>query len=641
MLLHLPALSPLLFRSSTRYQLPFAFVLLLLVSTGSVSAQSIDSLKQRWRNSCSPEQKIELSLTIATYFIKSNHDSSLYYATVAENLCERIADVNVTAQVRIRKASILLYQGQYEAAQALVIKNLEEPALDSTNLGQTHLTLGNALNYQQNFSDGIAQYLRALAIFEATQDTIDAGKILANIGNVYVRHENFEKAIHYSQRALEYAGTDTLLRLHVLLNLSDAYVGEEAIDKAIVAAHRAEVLAGQVEAPLYLGMVYASLCELYLRQGNLDTAIQYGQQGLAFKEQFHENADLLLNNLGSAWLQRGDYQRAIAYFSKISSTLEDDEKARVLHNFMKAYRGQGDTKQALSYALRYADLKDSIHAKFQQEQVVELTEKYESEKKQQQIDLLNARDELNRSKLRQERLFTGGISIFLLLSVAVGFFWLRGQKTKQALLTATIQHRLLQTQLNPHFLFHALHSIQGFICRNQQQASTLYLSSFSKLMRAILESSDQDFITVAEDAQALSDYLHLQQLNRPEHTYRYQVAIADTLDDQVVVLPPMFTQPFVENALLHGVAELSCGEVNVHYTHDAYALRVTIRDNGPGHEGGARSANGLHRSMSTEILRERITNLKKVHQYHCAIEVNRSPPGTRVVLTFPLRHKEL
>ena len=614
---------------------------LLLLPASLVEAQDMDSLRNQLRNSQSVEERIERLLDITAAFASLDHDSALHYATVAERLSQRTTNTYLRDKARLRKSRILMNRGQYEEARTLMMENLNKASIDSTILGLTYRNLGDALTLQQNFEEAITEYLRALSVFEATRDIDNVGDILRKIGSVHGSLNNLRQAVFYLRRALKYAATNKQLRIRVRSGLANVYFARHQTERAITTAHQAEALAVELGDTEYLRTIYSNLCVFYLKQGDYPLATKYGQQGLALSEESHHNTNALLNNLGYAWLQRGDYPRAIAHFSRISSEVEGDLKADVLHSFMEAYRRQGNLDQALSYAIRYANLRDSIHAQAQQERVAELTEQYESEKKQQQIDLLSAQSELNRSKLRQQRMFTGGFGALLLLSGVVGLLWFRGQKTKQALLTASIQHRLLRTQLNPHFLFHALHSIQGFIGRNQQQESASYLSSFSKLMRSILESSDQDFITVAEDAQALSDYLHLQQLNTSDATYRYRVVVDDTLDDEVTVLPPMFTQPFVENALLHGIAGRSCGEVSVHYTHDAHSLRVTIRDNGTGDQKSTRNTNLLHRSMSTEILNERVANLKKVHQYPCTIAVHHPEPGTQVILTFPLRYKRL
>jgi len=153
--------------------------------------------------------------------------------------------------------------------------------------------------------------------------------------------------------------------------------------------------------------------------------------------------------------------------------------------------------------------------------------------------------------------------------------------TKQSLKTAQIQHKLLQTQLNPHFLFHALNSIQSFVFQNKKDESAGYLGSFSKLMRSILESSDQDFINVEEDAQALEAYLKLQKLN-DINSFEYEIHIADDIQDSMMIIPPMFTQPYVENAILHGLKGVENGIVKVEYQQVQNDLQISITDNGIG-----------------------------------------------------------
>ena len=616
-------------------------IALLFWLASPTSAQRLDSFKTQLSTRPTVEQRVRLLLSRADFLAKSDQDSALHYATRAERLSRQTNDANLVAQVRLSQASIYLDQGRYEEAQKLLMLNLDYPSLDSTQLGLTHMRLGSALNYQLNYDDGITEYLRALSIFDATQDTVNAGRVLTSIGSVHAKLGNLKQAIGYLQRALAYAQGDQMLTVQVLSNLAGAYYEGNNVDQAIATAHQAEVLLKKLDAPVYMVILYSNLCYFYMKQGNFERAIHYGQRGLDANHGVDQNTDLLLNNIGSAWLQRKKPRRAISYFTRISSSIEDDLRAVVLHNFMEAYQQLDDADKALSYATQYADLKDSIHTKAHQATVADLTEKYESEKKQQQIDLLRTQNELNQTKLQQQRLFTGGLSVFLLFSVAFGFLWLKNQRTRQSLLTARIRHQLLQTQLNPHFLFHALNSIQRFICHSRKEESVQYLSSFSKLMRSILESSDQDFVTVAEDAQALSDYLHLQQLNALDQAYRYQITVDEQIDEQLTVLPPMFTQPFVENALVHGIGETARGRVSVHYRQDTDTLRITIQDNGSGYDARRKGTNSLYRSMSTDILNERIANLKKVHRYYCDVKVDAAQPGTRVSLVFPLRYRTL
>ena len=210
---------------------------------------------------------------------------------------------------------------------------------------------------------------------------------------------------------------------------------------------------------------------------------------------------------------------------------------------------------------------------------------------------------------------------------------LKNQKTKQSLKQAALQHKLLQTQLNPHFLFHSLNSIQSFIHQNKKEESSSYLVSYSKLMRSILESSDQDFISVEDDLNAIKDYVKLQRLNLPEN-----VQINIECEDELTTykIPPMFVQPYVENALIHGINEIENGKVSVFYKKEASKIQVIITDNGKGLIS-KKSNNELHRSMSSDIIDQRIQNLKQIHNYHINIINQSSKNGTRITLEFPKR----
>ena len=140
------------------------------------------------------------------------------------------------------------------------------------------MQLGSALNYQLNYHDGIAKCLRALSIFEATRDTINAAKVLTSIGSVHAKLSNLERATHYLRRALRYATHDKMLTVQVLSNLAGAYYEGKDVDQAIATAHRAKALLEKLEAPVYMEIIYSNLCYFYMSQGHFEKAIYYGQK---------------------------------------------------------------------------------------------------------------------------------------------------------------------------------------------------------------------------------------------------------------------------------------------------------------------------------------------------------------------------
>ena len=222
------------------------------------------------------------------------------------------------------------------------------------------------------------------------------------------------------------------------------------------------------------------------------------------------------------------------------------------------------------------------------------------------------------------------------------FFAYKNHKIKQNLQFSELTQKLLLMQLNPHFLFNALNGIQYFIKKNDTKKSTRYITNFSGLMRNILENSVEKFISINEDHDTISDFLALQQLVH-NNSFEYQVEIDESLDASNTTIPPMFTQPFVENAIIHGVSGVSEGKIKVNYRLEDDRIRVDIIDNGKGIYSEKKNANSLHKSMGTSITKQRMENLLKAEKYPVELEITsqhngKDGQGTKIVLTFPLKY---
>ena len=601
--------------------------------------QQKNELKSLIASDAIPEDKIEHLLQLSTLYRGSHIDSSMYFTMQAQKFADDLHNDSINSRLRAHKAAILIIQQQFMDAEKLLLQNVDYTAIDSLTYGETILNLGSISYYKQDLEQAVGHYLEASKIFERYDDTVRLGKVYSNIGGIQAQLKNPEKAIFYLKKALSYSIDNELLRIQVLANLSGAYNENGSMDKAIAAALETEKLAIANNAIVFLGLIYSNLCNIYLENKEYNPSIKYGLEGLKYKRQLHQNTDIVLNNLGYAHLQLGNSDKALYYFKQVPLSANGELRSLLYNNLRKTHENIGNYKEALRYAKDYNALQDSLHSLSQRQNVEELIEKYESEKKQQQIDLLNTKDELNRTQLKEQRNFIWGLAIFSFLVIALGFLLYRNQRTTLSLQKAKIQHRLLQTQLNPHFLFHALSSIQGFIYQNKKEESASYLSSFSKLMRSILNSSDQEFIPVTEDINALTDYLHLQKLH-VDTSFEKKIVVDEVIDDDLLI-PPMFTQPFVENAILHGIKNVENGVIRVAYKIENDSLLITIQDNGKGFKENPADANTLHRSMSMEILNKRVQNLKQTHKYHCQIAVKSSKEGSKVTLRFPLRYKKL
>ena len=189
-----------------------------------------------------------------------------------------------------------------------------------------------------------------------------------------------------------------------------------------------------------------------------------------------------------------------------------------------------------------------------------------------------------------------------------------------------------QLQLNPHFLFNTLNSINGLIALNENKKARKSLNEFSQMMRAVLDNSFKDSISVEEEIQFLEKYLSLEQLIRNE---KFSYAI--NADNKNSRIPPMMVQPFVENAIIHGLKHKEGkGHVSVHFEEDGTYIQVSVKDDGIGRKQAEKYRSEGHESSALKITLDRLKQLDKWNtNKHVTYEDLENPTGTKVVINIP------
>jgi len=208
-----------------------------------------------------------------------------------------------------------------------------------------------------------------------------------------------------------------------------------------------------------------------------------------------------------------------------------------------------------------------------------------------------------------------------------------------------LEQKSLRMQMNPHFIFNSLNSIQSFILTNDTDRAINYLGKFSQLIRLILSNSRESFIPVKDEIQTLQYYLSLEQL-RFENEFDYTITVDEKIDDEFICIPPMLIQPFVENAILHGILHRhDKGIVNISLTLKENSILCIIEDNGVGRARAQQIKNesGLkHKSRGMVITKERLDILNKQSQEQITVHVTDlkddkgNATGTRVEILIPV-----
>lgn len=248
------------------------------------------------------------------------------------------------------------------------------------------------------------------------------------------------------------------------------------------------------------------------------------------------------------------------------------------------------------------------------------------------FDVLPAPAFANRFSLQQLLLYLGG-AVFGFILLLVGFLYYGKQrllKVQQQQQTAQLKLKTIRSQLNPHFMFNALSSIQNLMNKNELLPANHYLSKFAGLTRKVLNNSEQEMISLQEEIQLTEDYLQMEQLR---FGFQYQLEIDPKIDTDNIEVPPLLLQPFIENAIKHGITLLKeKGKILITISLQGKNLSLKINDNGKGfdvNEQGGKSSFGL------KLSQERIALLNQIYKEQpTLLTVSSTTGNTTISLTL-------
>jgi LytS/YehU family sensor histidine kinase len=208
-----------------------------------------------------------------------------------------------------------------------------------------------------------------------------------------------------------------------------------------------------------------------------------------------------------------------------------------------------------------------------------------------------------------------------------------------------LEMQALRAQMNPHFIFNSLNSINRFILQNDRAQASEYLTKFSKLVRMILQNSQASLITLESELESLDLYLNLESLRFNYH-FDYKITVPKDLDKEVLQVPPLILQPYVENAIWHGLMHKEeKGHLNIDISENDDHLFLKIRDDGVGREKAKAMASKSatkHKSMGLRITENRIAILQKNGSrespvtIHDLVSDDGTAAGTEVIIKMPL-----
>ena len=393
--------------------------------------------------------------------------------------------------------------------------------------------LGDVYKQNKNFSQAIVEYNKGLDISVANQIKSKQVDLNSKIAETYGEDGQLEAAESYYDNSLNLASQENKTRsVKEKVKVADFQNKTESYSDEIVI--RKQVLEDIADVEL---------------DTNLDN-----ESDLTLQKQNYK--------IGNAYFLQRNYSEAIPYLEKSIEEADNKEdlivKKDATRKLSELYRNSGDYEKALTAYEDYTNLVEELNIQREQQisQATRLTR--DISEKQNRINNLESDRALSKSMYdvtvernkRQELIIYSLIGGLLLLLIA-GYFMYKSIK-QQKLANNLLALKTLRSQMNPHFIFNALNSVNSFIASSDERTANKYLTDFSQLMRSVLENSEEDFIPLKKEIDLLEIYTKLEHF-RFKNKFDYKITIDDAINTEAFQIPPMLLQPYIENAVWHGL----------------------------------------------------------------------------------------
>ncbi|MGN6250173.1 MAG: tetratricopeptide repeat-containing sensor histidine kinase [Ginsengibacter sp.] len=483
--------------------------------------------------------------------------------------------------------------------------------------------------------------------------------IYNNIGNIYADLKNYKRALNYYSKYFAIAkktGSKTD-EMNALINIGDIYTEMNDLPAGFDDFNEALSIATALDNKRISAAILNNLGEIYLKQKNEQLASSYFHRCLLLSDETdNQNAKATaLNSLAEIYLHQKKYKLALAFANrslKLSKELSDlGWQANAYETLSKTYEAQKDFQKALYNYRKSELLKDSTLSGEKKQEIANLEMQYNFDRKEAEMKAADdkrqalAMAEVNRQKVIKNASLGIGIILVLVAMAAIILYKRRKdnlEKRKEAEFNAQVAYtemKALRAQMNPHFIFNSLNSINDYIDKHDTATATLYTTRFAKLMRMILENSEQKEILLSEDLKALELYMQLESM-RMEHKFDYQIKVDEDIDPENTLIPPLILQPFVENSIWHGISKKQgAGKILISIKKEGSMINCIVEDNGIGMKESTVSKtendNQSKKSLGMKITKARIDIMNKMKKSNAKITESDLEVGTKIEIKLP------
>jgi hypothetical protein len=589
------------------------------------------------------------------FSFKGDLTESEKYGTLSLDFFEQAGDKRGMVNAYNALSYLAKQQKDFEKARALLQQAIETASSvqDTLPLADAMNNLGNIYKDMALFSQAIDSYFEALHLWELKGDSNGISIAYGSIGLMYYFQKDWDKALEFSFKKMPLSETTgDLWEVSKTCNLiSQIYNSKGEHDSSLLYLRKSLDLNKEMNYPSGIAASYHNLAVTFLFYPLIDSAYYYITRAVELAIQIEDPA--LVNyyvTLGRIQKTRRNYSLALENTLTAYNIAKEQQQPLVISEsaalLSDIYSLMNRNDLAFIYLKEHQQLRDSISNDEFLNRITRLEIQYEYDKKQRAAEFAQMEERMiSENKIKQQNQYVKGLLILLVLVAFISYIYIRHNQLRAIYARIDLEQRLLRAQMNPHFIFNSLCAVQDFILANNPQKANTFLTKIARLMRNILENSREEFVSLEKEIETIRLYLDVQQL-RFETEFEYTISLDESIDPENFSVPPMLTQPCVENSIEHGLLPAKVkGHLDIEYTLMDDLLRLEVTDNGVGRKEAAEKSKGDQKkqSVSTKLTSQRLEHFRKTFRKK-RISYNifdlyddGKASGTKVIMMLPYR----
>lgn len=627
--------------------------------------------------------------------IAQPNDISVFVSLVDSTLSQKPSDYRTINKI-FRGSTRDTIKMNYLLKKSLKLDYLEGVSFTYNKLGAQYR---NISNYQK----AIECHTKALEFARLSSNVELEVRSLNMLGVVYRRMDAIRSALDYHKEALDIAEAQDNLTLELKYNIAvshnsmgNIYLALKQYNLALDQFNKSLKIELELDNKLGLAINNQNIGYAKEKLGSLNEALRFYEKSLKYNNEINSEIGRVIcyNSIGNIYIQKEHYKKANAFLkdalykalnindqyyistsylnlgllqlkeqkfenaeTNLNKALEISKSFNLKSTEIEAslylselYNNINQPEKAFAFYKKYNELDETLTNERNLQYVNDLIIKYESEKKNNQIKALANENEIVKLKLAQNDRtlilsLLGGFLAFIILIILY-----RQRQLKNDKQIIKLEQEMLRNQMNPHFIFNSLNSIKLYIINNEKENAVYYLNKFSKLIRKILVASTEKEISLEDELETMSLYVNIENI-RFSNAINYSVSIDNSINPALIKVPSLILQPFLENAIWHGLSSKSENKkihLEVKDKNPNY-VTVIITDNGIGRKASQKIKNTKklkRQSLGLEITNARLENFSKNYTYDYNLKIvdlyqEGEASGTQVILNIPTRINSL